>query len=243
MAYPSCSGARAHMSLHRALRGGSRCVDYEKGANVMADSTTNCTKIPNEIKENEVAKQLAEDLGIDNPLMVSDQGPAPQVGDVGTVLSVNTSPKKGMRKAPVESGAIELVSDFGVADDAHAGDWHRQVSFLAEESIQVARDHGLDVGYGDFAENITTSGINIKGMPLGTRLQVGTAIVEISQIGKICHTRCAIYYLAGDCIFPREGIFGWVVEPGVVRVGDEVRILELGEGEVHRALSDKPLKH
>ncbi|MBQ1450688.1 MAG: hypothetical protein IIZ12_07150, partial [Eggerthellaceae bacterium] len=100
----------------------------------MADSTTNCTKIPNEIKENEVAKQLAEDLGIDNPLMVSDQGPAPQVGDVGTVLSVNIAPKKGMRKAPVESGAIELVADFGVADDAHAGDWHRQVSFLAEES-------------------------------------------------------------------------------------------------------------
>ena len=209
----------------------------------MADSTANCTKIPDEIKENETAKKLAEDLGIDNPLMVSDQGPAPQVGDVGTVLSVNIAPKKGMRKAPVESGAIELVSDFGVADDAHAGDWHRQVSFLAEESIQVARDHGLDVGYGDFAENITTSGINIKGMPLGTRLQVGTAIVEVSQIGKICHTRCAIYYLAGDCIFPREGIFGWVVEPGVVRVGDEVRILELGEGEVHRELSDKPLKH
>ena len=209
----------------------------------MADSTANCTKIPDEIKENETAKKLAEDLGIDNPLMVSDQGPAPQVGDVGTVLSVNIAPKKGMRKAPVESGAIELVADFGVADDAHAGDWHRQVSFLAEESIQVARDHGLDVGFGDFAENITTSGINIKGMPLGTRLQVGTAIVEVSQIGKICHTRCAIYYLAGDCIFPREGIFGWVVEPGVVRVGDEVRILELGEGDVHRALSDKPLKH
>ena len=209
----------------------------------MADSTANCTKIPDEIKENETAKKLAEDLGIDNPLMVSDQGPAPQVGDVGTVLSVNIAPKKGMRKAPVESGAIELVADYGVADDAHAGDWHRQVSFLAEESIQVARDHGLDVGFGDFAENITTSGINIKGMPLGTRLQVGTAIVEVSQIGKICHTRCAIYYLAGDCIFPREGIFGWVVEPGVVRVGDEVRILELGEGEVHRALSDKPLKH
>ena len=232
-----------YLPLHRALRGGSRCVDYEKGANGMADSTANCTKIPDEIKENETAKKLAEDLGIDNPLMVSDQGSAPQVGDVGTVLSVNIAPKKGMRKAPVESGAIELVADFGVADDAHAGDWHRQVSFLAEESIQVARDHGLDVGYGDFAENITTSGINIKGMPLGTRLQVGTAIVEVSQIGKICHTRCAIYYLAGDCIFPREGIFGWVVEPGVVRVGDEVRILELGEGEVHRALSDKPLKH
>ena len=205
------------------------------------DENSPCTKIDEPIRENEVAKALAADLGIDNPLMVSDQGPAPVEGDTGVVKSVNTSPKKGMRKAPVESGEIELVADFGVADDAHAGDWHRQVSFLAEESIQVARDHGLDVGYGDFAENITTCGINIKGMPLGTRLKVGTAIVEVSQIGKICHTRCAIYYLAGDCIFPREGIFGWVVEPGVVRVGDTVEVLKLGEGEVHRALSDKPL--
>ena len=214
----------------------------------MGDEST-CTKISGNngagsddvIRENETAKALAEDLGLDNPVMVSDQGPAPKEGDVGIVKSVNISPKKGMRKAPAPSGAIELVADFGVADDAHAGDWHRQVSFLAEESIQVARDHGLDVGYGDFAENVTTAGINIKGMPLGTRLAVGTAIVEVSQIGKVCHTRCAIYYLAGDCIFPREGIFGGVVEPGIVRAGDEVRVLSLGEGEVHRALSDKPL--
>ena len=193
------------------------------------------------IKVNETAKALAEDLGIDNPLMISDQGPAPVEGDVGVVKSVNISPKKGMRKAPVEDGVIKLVTDFGVGEDAHAGNWHRQVSFLAEESIQVARDHGLDVGYGDFAENITTSGINVKEMQLGTIVRVGTAKVEISQIGKVCHTRCAIYYLAGDCIFPREGIFGWVVEPGEVRVGDEIRVLKLGDGEVHRALSDKPL--
>lgn len=207
----------------------------------MADDNANCAKINQEIRENETAKALAEDLGIDNPLMVSDQGPAPKEGDVGTVLSVNISARKGTRKKPAECGYIELVADYGVGDDAHAGDWHRQVSFLAEESIQVARDHGLDVGYGDFAENITTKGINVKGMPLGTLLKVGTATVEVSQIGKICHTRCAIYYLAGDCIFPREGIFGWVVEPGIVRAGDEVRVLELGEGEVHRALSDTPL--
>lgn len=204
------------------------------GASVDAQS---CEKI----KINETAKALAEGLGIDNPLMVSDQGPAPVEGDVGVVKSVNTSPKKGMRKAPVEAGFIDLAEDYGVKDDAHAGDWHRRVSFLAEESIQVARDHGLDVGYGDFAENITTSGINIKGMPLGTLVKVGTATVEISQIGKVCHTRCAIYYLAGDCIFPREGVFGWVVEPGVVRVGDEIRILKIGGGEVHRTVSDKPL--
>lgn len=207
----------------------------------MADDNANCAKINQEIRENETAKALAENLGIDNPLMVSDQGPAPKQGDVGTVLSVNISARKGMRKKPAECGYIELVADYGVGDDAHAGDWHRQVSFLAEESIQVARDHGLDVGYGDFAENITTRGINVKGMPLGTLLKVGTATVEVSQIGKICHTRCAIYYLAGDCIFPREGIFGWVVEPGIVRAGDEVRVLELGQGEVHRALSDTPL--
>lgn len=193
------------------------------------------------IRINETAKALADDLGIDNPLMISDQGPAPSEGDVGTVRSVNISPKKGMRKAPVETGVIELVADYGVAEDAHAGDWHRQVSFLAEESIQTARDFGLDVGYGDFAENITTNGINVKEMPLGTLVRVGEALVEVSQIGKICHTRCAIYYLAGDCIFPREGIFGWVVEPGKVRVGDQIRIEKLGDGQVHRELSDKPL--
>ena len=154
---------------------------------------------------------------------------------------MNISERKGTRKAPAESGFIELKADHGVANDAHAGNWHRQVSFLAEESINVAREHGLDVWYGDFAENITTSGINIKEMPLGTLVQVGTATVEISQIGKICHSRCAIYYLAGVCIFPREGIFGWVVEPGEVRVGDTIRIVKLGDGEVHRELSDKPL--
>ena len=203
-------------------------------------TNANSAKIKQNANENKVAKALAEDLGIDNPLMVSNQGPAPAQGDVGTVVSVNVSPKKGMRKTPAESGSVMLLADHGVSEDAHAGDWHRQVSFLAEESIDVAREHGLDVGFGDFAENITTSGINMKDMPLGTLLQVGAAKVEVSQIGKVCHTRCAIYYLAGDCIFPREGIFAWVVEPGLVRVGDEIRVLELGTGEVHHALSDTP---
>ena len=207
----------------------------------MSESTCNRIDESKLTRVNETAKALAEGLGLDNPLMESDQGPAPKEGDVGAVLSVNTSPKKGTRKTPVESGVIELAGDFGVKNDAHAGNWHRQVSFLAQESIQVARDHGLNVGFGDFGENVTTSGINMKGMPLGTLLKVGTATVEISQIGKVCHTRCAIYYLAGDCIFPREGVFGWVVEPGEVHMGDQVRVLKLGEGEVHRERSDKPL--
>ena len=154
---------------------------------------------------------------------------------------MNVSKRKGTRKAPVESGLVTLVRDFGVEEDAHAGNWHRQVSFLAEESIAVAREMGLDVAEGDFAENITTEGIDLKGMPVGTRVRVGEAEVEISQIGKVCHKRCAIYYLAGDCIFPREGIFGWVVEPGKVRVGDRIEVVSVGTGEVHREVSDKPL--
>lgn len=180
-----------------------------------------------------------------NPTPELDETPTPEVhvGDTGTVTSVNISEKKGTRKTPVESGVITLVTDFGVAEDAHAGDWHRQVSFLAEESIDKAKEAGLDVSEGDFGENITTIGLDIKALPLGTRVRVGSALVEISQIGKICHRKCAIYYLAGDCIFPREGVFGWVVEPGEVRVGDTLEVVEVGEGIVHREVRDKPLKH
>lgn len=174
------------------------------------------------------------------PIMESAPADHPtRVGDRGTVTSVNISQRKGTRKVPVD--AVHLDRDSGVAGDAHAGNWHRQVSFLAEESIAVAQDRGLDVKEGDFAENITTEGLDLKGMPLGTRLRVGTALVEISQIGKVCHRKCAIYYLAGDCIFPREGIFGWVVEPGDVKAGDAVEVVEVGEGNVHRELSQTPL--
>lgn len=174
------------------------------------------------------------------PVMESAPADHPtRVGDRGTVTSVNVSQRKGTRKAPVAS--VHLDADYGVSGDAHAGDWHRQVSFLAEESIAVAQERGLDVKEGDFAENITTEGLALKEMPLGTRLRVGDALVEVSQIGKVCHRKCAIYYLAGDCIFPREGIFGWVVEPGDVKAGDAVEVVEVGEGEVHRALSQTPL--
>ena len=107
--------------------------------------------------------------------------PAPQVGSTGRITSVNISEHKGTRKHPVESGTIELDSDYGVHGDAHAGNWHRQVSFLMEESIDVAKDRGLDVAEGDFGENITVEGINMKGMPLGSRLAVGDAEVEISR--------------------------------------------------------------
>jgi MOSC domain-containing protein YiiM len=149
---------------------------------------------------------------------------------LGTVTSVNISARKGTRKTPLESGAARILPGLGVEGDAHAGDWHRQVSFLAEESIEKARDLGLDVKEGDFAENITTEGIDLPAIPIGTLLRVGDAQVEISQIGKVCHTRCAIYHLAGDCIFPREGIFSVVRKEGTVKIGDPVEVLEWGTG-------------
>lgn len=147
------------------------------------------------------------------------------------ITSINTSAHKGTRKTPVADGHDIVIEQFGLASDAHAGHWHRQVSFLAAESIQTARDRGLNVHEGDFGENFTTQGINLLSLPLGTQLKLGSeVIVEISQIGKVCHTRCAIYYLAGDCIFPHEGIFGVVLHGGEVHTGDDIRVVKLGDG-------------
>lgn len=147
------------------------------------------------------------------------------------ITSINTSAHKGTRKTPVAGGHDIVIEQFGLASDAHAGHWHRQVSFLAAESIQTARDRGLNVHEGDFGENFTTQGINLLSLPLGTQLKLGSeVIVEISQIGKVCHTRCAIYYLAGDCIFPHEGIFGVVLHGGEVHTGDDIQVVKLGDG-------------
>lgn len=151
----------------------------------------------------------------------------------GRVTSVNLSEKKTVRKSPGERGT--LIFDRGFEGDAHAGDWHRQVSLLAQESIDTMVEKGLDVGAGDFAENITTENINLTALPVGTVLKVGErAVLEVSQIGKVCHTKCAIYYQAGDCVMPREGIFVVVREPGEVAVGDEVEVISLGDGTCDR---------
>jgi MOSC domain-containing protein YiiM len=139
------------------------------------------------------------------------------------VLAVCISENKGERKKPV--AAVELRENHGIVGDGHAGDWHRQVSLLAQESIDKMRAMGLDVNAGDFAENITTSGINLVSLPIGTQLQVGGTLLEVTQIGKECHTRCAIYYQAGDCVMPKEGIFARVISGGVIRPGDEIRVL------------------
>ena len=146
-----------------------------------------------------------------------------QVVQKGKVLAVNTSEDKGTKKANIQSCA--LLKDFGLKGDAHAGPWHRQVSLLANESIEKMRVKGLNVGYGDFAENITTEAIDLVHLPIGTEIRIGNSVIlRVTQIGKECHERCAIYYQAGDCVMPKEGIFGEVVSQGEVKVGDEIII-------------------
>jgi MOSC domain-containing protein YiiM len=141
----------------------------------------------------------------------------------GKVLAVNISGEKGTRKTNIQSCA--LLKDFGLKGDAHAGPWHRQVSLLANESIQKMRALGLKVGYGDFAENITTEGVDLVHLPIGTTMRIGDSVLlRVTQIGKECHERCAIYYQAGDCVMPKEGIFAEVLNEGEVKAGDEIII-------------------
>jgi MOSC domain-containing protein YiiM len=140
------------------------------------------------------------------------------------VVAVCISKNKGERKTPVAS--VELVVNHGIAGDAHAGEWHRQVSLLARESIAKMQQMGLAVDAGDFAENITTEGIDLPSLPVGTRLAIGPALLEVTQIGKECHTRCAIYYQAGDCVMPKEGIFARVLTGGTVSAGDPISRLD-----------------
>lgn len=136
------------------------------------------------------------------------------------VIAVCRSDRKGTRKAPITEGLFR--EQEGLAHDAHADcSTHRQVSLLATESIDKMRNLGMDLNPGDFAENLTTQGINLVSLPIGTRLNVGEAVVlEVSQIGKECHTKCAIYRQVGECIMPTEGIFAIVINGGVVKPGD-----------------------
>jgi MOSC domain-containing protein YiiM len=140
---------------------------------------------------------------------------------MGRIISVNTSPGKGEKKTP--AAQVSAVAGLGLADDGHAGNRHRQVSLLAMESIAKIRAAGLAVNPGDFAENITTEGIELYTLPLGTLLAIGsTVILKLSQVGKECHSRCAIFYQVGDCVMPREGIFAEVIRGGTIAAGDAI---------------------
>jgi molybdopterin adenylyltransferase len=138
----------------------------------------------------------------------------------GRVIALSVSMRRGIPKTNVDS--VELIEDWGLEGDAHAGTWHRQVSLLAVESIDEMRAKGLPLRPGAFAENITTEFIDVPNLLVGDCLQVGEAELRITQIGKVCHKKCAIYYRAGDCVMPREGVFAVVVHGAKVNVGDMI---------------------
>ncbi|HCS67821.1 MAG TPA: molybdopterin adenylyltransferase [Oribacterium sp.] len=142
----------------------------------------------------------------------------------GKVLAVCTSEAKGTQKKPVDE--ITVKPDWGIVGDAHAGHWHRQVSLLSFEKIEEFRARGAKVDFGAFGENIVCEGFDLKALPVGTRFQIGDALLELSQIGKACHSHCEIYKRVGDCIMPREGVFTVVLKGGVIRPGDEITLIE-----------------
>jgi MOSC domain-containing protein YiiM len=142
----------------------------------------------------------------------------------GTIKAISVSKEKGTRKVNVPKA--ELKADFGVVGDAHAGNWHRQVSLLAVESIDKMVANGAEVSPGNFAENITTEGIELLKLSVGSKLKLGKSVeLEITQFGKKCHSRCEIFEQVGDCIMPREGIFAKVSTPGQINVGDVIEVI------------------
>lgn len=143
---------------------------------------------------------------------------------MGTVLAVCTSAEKGVQKRDVHSA--HFTPEWGIDGDAHAGKWHRQVSLLSADKIEAFRAKGAEVVYGDFGENLVVSGFDFRSLPVGTLLRCGEVLLEMTQIGKECHSHCAIYKTMGDCIMPREGVFARVLEGGTITVGDEMSIVE-----------------
>ncbi len=142
----------------------------------------------------------------------------------GRIIAVSISTQKGVKKTNIKQG--RLIENYGLEHDAHADNWHRQVSLLAIESIAKIRKKGLDVNPGDFAENITTEGIALWDLPIGTCLRLGTeALLEVTQIGKECHNRCAIFQQVGDCVMPKEGIFAKVLKGGAIKPEDPIHVL------------------
>lgn len=146
-----------------------------------------------------------------------------EVNVMGKVLAVCMSEKKGTQKVQVPF--IQLKEDWGIVGDAHAGKWHRQVSLLAFEAIDDFRRKGAQVDFGAFGENLVVTGFDLKSLPVGTRFQVGECLLELSQIGKACHSHCAIYAQVGDCIMPREGVFTVVLRGGKIKPGDEITVI------------------
>ena len=142
---------------------------------------------------------------------------------MASVVAVCISEQKGTQKHEVPE--IQLKIDHGIVGDAHAGNWHRQVSLLAQESVEKMKAVFPDIPVGAFAENLLTEGLTLYTLPVGTRLRVGEVLLEVTQIGKECHAHCAIRQQVGDCVMPREGIFTIVLEEGTIRAGDTITAL------------------
>ncbi len=149
----------------------------------------------------------------------------------GTVRAVCTSPEKGTAKRPSEKGVF--IRNYGIENDAHAGKWHRQVSLLSWDSVQEFNRRGAGVKDGDFGENLLVEGIDLKNLPVGTILKAGTVTLRLTQIGKECHSHCAIFHRVGTCIMPHEGVFAEVLKGGTVMPGEvmTVELPETGNGE------------
>jgi MOSC domain-containing protein YiiM len=141
----------------------------------------------------------------------------------GEVIAINISERRGTQKKEIEE--VELIKGFGLEDDAHGGNWHRQVSLLSFEKVTEFNERGARVGNGAFGENIIVSGIDLRQLPVGSQIRIGAAELVVTQIGKECHHHCQIYARVGDCIMPREGIFAVVVTPGHIKKGDRLEVV------------------
>jgi len=142
---------------------------------------------------------------------------------VGIVKAICISEKRGTAKIPVEEA--RFLADWGMEGDAHAGNWHRQVSLLSFEAVEAFRREGADVAEGAFGENLLVSGFDFPSLPIGTQFRIGEVLLEITQIGKECHDHCAIFYQVGHCIMPEKGVFARVLQGGMVHVGDRMDIV------------------
>lgn len=174
----------------------------------------------------DMCKAIDKDMVIGNIRLVKKTGgkSGDYVRKEGRVVSINISDKKGVVKNPIKEGLF--VENFGLDKDAHGGDWHRQVSLLGLESFDKMKKQGIEnLSHGDFAENITTEGIVLYELPIGTRLKIGETIQEVTQIGKKCHSGCAISKTVGKCVMPQEGIFTKIIKGGRVKEGDTIEII------------------
>lgn len=163
---------------------------------------------------------------------------------MGRLKGICVSKERGIQKTPKQEA--RLLAGWGIEGDAHAGNWHRQVSLLSYEKIEEFRRKGADVSMGAFGENLILEGYDLRTLPVGTKFIIGDSVLEITQIGKECHRHCAIYQAMGDCIMPREGVFAEVLKGGVIRVGDEVTMIKPDKDRPYTAavitLSDKGAK-